>query len=289
MTEITEPNSSRSVQTARWQLHYNEAGSGHPVILLHGTGPGATGWSNFSQNFDELSKRFRVIALDFPGWGKSDIFDCTGQSRNGVNAEAVKLLMDELGIEKAALVGNSMGGAATLDFMTAYPDRISHAITMGSGVFALPSLLNPGGLSQGLQVIFAAYRDPTPANFKRLVDVMVFDKAFSSDELAQKRSADAMAVPEHLANWLKWPMGHPAGPFGGVEELMTKLVKSSVPTMLIHGRDDKTVSLETSMRTSGLIRNSRVVVLNRCGHWAQLEHKAEFNRLVAGFIDQAGN
>lgn len=289
MSEITEQNSSRFVQTARWRLHYNEAGSGHPVILLHGTGPGATGWSNFSQNFEELSKHFRVIALDFPGWGKSDVFDCTGQSRNGVNAEAVKLLMDELGIEKAALVGNSMGGAATLDFMATYPDRISHAITMGSGVFALPSLLNPGGLSQGLQVIFAAYRDPTPANFKRLVDVMVYDKAFSTDELAQKRSADAMAVTEHLANWLKWPMGHPAGPFGGVEELMTKLVKSSVPTMFIHGRDDKTVSLETSMRTSGLIRNSRVVVLNRCGHWAQLEHKAEFNRLVTGFIDQVGS
>jgi 2-hydroxy-6-oxonona-2,4-dienedioate hydrolase len=284
MSQLTEENTSKFVQTSRWKLHYNEAGEGHAVILLHGTGPGGSGWSNYSQNFPELSKHFRVIALDFPGWGKSDVFDCTGESRNAANAEAVKLLMDELGIEKAALVGNSMGGAAVLDFMAAYPDRISHAITMGSGLFATPGVLNPGGLGEGLRVIVGAYRDPSPENFKRLVDVMVYDPAFSTEALAKQRSDDALARPEHLSNWLKWPMGHPKGPFGGVEELMTALQKSQVPTLLIHGRDDRTISLEISLRTSGIIPNSRVLILNRCGHWAQVEHRDEFDRAVIGFL-----
>src|SRR5579871_1279437 len=110
---LDEASTSRFVQTKRWKLHYNEAGEGHAVIMLHGTGPGATGWSNFHQNVPALAARHRVIVLDSPGWGRSDLFDCTGESRNSANAEAVKLLMDELGIEKAALVGNSMGGAAT--------------------------------------------------------------------------------------------------------------------------------------------------------------------------------
>lgn len=286
LAPITEESTSRFVQTKRWKLHYNEAGSGHPIILLHGTGPGATGWSNFNLNIPALAQSHRTIALDFPGWGGSDVFDCTGESRAAANAEAVKLLMDALGIEKAALVGNSMGGGAVLEFMAAYPDRISHAITMGSGVFAVPGIFNPGRLTEGLRVIFETYRDPSPANFRRLVEVMVYDASFVTDELTQQRSAAALAQPEHLANWLKWPMGHPDGPFGGVEDLLSKLAKSTVPTLMIHGRDDRTVPMETTLRTAGLIKDLRAVILNRCGHWAQVEHTDEFNRLVLSFVNR---
>ncbi len=282
----TEEATSRFVQTKRWKLHYNETGSGHPVIMLHGTGPGATGWSNFHQNARVLGERYRVITLDFPGWGKSDVFDCTGQSRNAANAESVKLLMDELGIEKAVLVGNSMGGAATLEFMASYPERLSHAITMGSGLFGVPNIFTPGGMSAGIKVIVETYRDPTPENFRRLVEVMVFDSSFVTDELAQQRSDGALAQREHLANWLKGPLGHPKGPYGGVEEVLTKLSQSKVPTLMIHGRDDRTVPMETTLRTAALIPNARAVILNRCGHWAQVEHAAEFDRLVMSFIDE---
>jgi len=282
---LTEESTSRFVQTKRWKLHYNEAGSGHPIIMLHGTGPGATGWSNFHQNMSALAKNHRVIVIDFPGWGRSDVFDCTSESRNTANAEAVKLLMDELGIEKAALVGNSMGGGATLQFMADYPDRISHAVTMGAGVFALPSIFSPGGLSQGLRVIVDTYRNPTPENFRRLVEVMVYDSSFVTDELTRQRSAASLAQPEHLANWLKAPMGHAGGPYGGVEDLLTKLSKSKVPTLMIHGRDDRTVPMEVTLRTAPVIPDVRAVILNRCGHWTQVEHTAEFNRLVLNFLE----
>ena len=281
---LTEDATRRTIQTKRWKLAYNDAGQGHPVIMLHGTGPGATAWSNFHQNLPALAARHRVIMLDFPGWGGSDVFDCTGQSRNAVNAEAVKLLMDELGIETAALVGNSMGGAATLQFMTDYPDRISHAVTMGSGLFALPGIFTPRKTSDGMKVIVDTYRNPSPENFRRLVDVMVFDKHFGTDELAQQRSAAALAQPEHLANWLKWPMGHPQGPYGGVEKTLSALSRTRTPTLMIHGRDDRTVPMELTLSTSALIPNARAVILNRCGHWAQVEHAAEFNQLVLGFL-----
>lgn len=287
-TTLTEVGTTKHVQTSRWKLRYNEAGEGHPIILLHGTGPGATGWSNFSQNMPGLASNFRAIALDFPGWGQSDVFDCTGESRNAANAQAIKLLMDELGIEKAALVGNSMGGAAVIEFMATWPNRVSHAVTMGSGLFSLPPLFQPGGPSEGIRVLIETYRDPSPTNFKRLVEVMVFDASFASDELAEQRSRDALAVPEHLANWLKWPMGQPGGPFVGIDQTLAVLAKCNIPTLMIHGRDDRTVPLEMTLKLFGLIPDSRAVILNRCGHWAQLEHRAEFERLVTSFIKGGG-
>jgi len=284
----TEESTSRFVQTQRWKLHYNEAGEGHPVIMLHGMGPGATAWSNFHQNFQELSKRYRVILLDFPGWGKSDAFVCSETSRNVANAEAVKLLMDELGIEKAALVGNSMGGGCVLQFAASYPDRISHAVTMGAGLFNLPNIFSPGGFSEGIRTIFETYGNPSPENFRRLVSVMVYDSSFVTDALTQQRSEGALANKEHLTNLLKAPMGVSGGPFAGVEEILTRLSQSQLPTLMIHGRDDRVVPMETSLRTSALIPNSRVVILNRCGHWAQVEHAAEFNSLLINFLEQSG-
>lgn len=225
-----------------------------------------------------------MIALDFPGWGGSEVYDASAEPRNAANAEAVKLLMDELGIEKAALVGNSMGGAATLEFMARYPDRISHAITMGSGLFGVPNMFAPGGLSQGIRVIAETYMNPSPENFRRLVEVMVYDASFVTEELTKQRSDGALAQREHLTNWLKGgPLGQ-GGPFGGIEELMGKLAISSVPTLMIHGRDDKTVPMEVTLKTASLIPNSRAVILNRCGHWAQVEHADEFNNLVLGFL-----
>lgn len=282
--EITEEGTRRELKTSRWTLRYHDVGEGAPIVLLHGTGPGATGWSNFGQNIGPLSARHRVIALDFPGWGGSDVFDCEGENRNHANAEAVRLLLDGLGLDKAALVGNSMGGAAALAFLAAHPERVTHAVTMGSGLFGLPNIFSPAGLSEGLRVIVDTYRDPSPANFRRLVKVMVYDSAFVTDALVEARSAAALANQAHLTNWLKWGMRDPGG-FAGVAELLSGLVRTPVPTLMIHGRDDRVVPMETTLRTAALIPNVRAVILNRCGHWAQVEHATEFNRLLSGFLE----
>ncbi|WP_345151032.1 alpha/beta fold hydrolase, partial [Arthrobacter ginkgonis] len=98
--EITRESTSRTVRTRDWSIHYQEAGSGHPLILIHGSGPGASGWSNFSPNIGPLAERFRVLAIDVPGWGDSD--SATPEQADSVGA--LVQFMDELGIERAALV-----------------------------------------------------------------------------------------------------------------------------------------------------------------------------------------
>jgi 2-hydroxy-6-oxonona-2,4-dienedioate hydrolase len=103
---LTLHDTGRHIATADWNIHYEEAGTGHPVILLHGSGPGATGWNNFSHNIEPLARRFRVLAPDMPGWGASD--ECTPDRLDHV--DAALQFMDALGIDRAAFVGNSMGG-----------------------------------------------------------------------------------------------------------------------------------------------------------------------------------
>src|SRR5690606_19526562 len=121
---------ARTVQTREWRLRYYEAGSGHPVVLLHGSGPGATGWSNLAGNIEALAEHFHVYAVDMPGWGGSD--PATVDRLDHVDA-AVQFL-DALGIDRAAFVGNSMGGQTSLRLATEHPDRISHLVTMGPPV-----------------------------------------------------------------------------------------------------------------------------------------------------------
>jgi 2-hydroxy-6-oxonona-2,4-dienedioate hydrolase len=274
---LSAESTKKTVQTKEFKIEYYEAGQGHPIIMLHGTGPGATGWSNFYPNVGPLSAKYRAIAMTFPGWGESSEFDPSMEPRTKVNARAVKLLMDELGLEKAALVGNSMGGMATQQFAVDYPDRISHAIMMGSPAPGV-NPLQPAGWSEGMQVLREAYAEPSPDNFKRLVRVMVYDSSFVTDELVQARSRAALANQTHLTNWLKPNAG--ALP----SSLADDLQKVQTPTLIIHGHDDRTVPLEGGLRLLALMPNSRLVVFNHCGHWAQIEHADEFNKLVDLFI-----
>lgn len=280
--QLTDEDTSRFVQTRSWKIHYNEAGQGHPLVLLHGSGAGATGWSNFRPNIGPLSERFRVLAVDAPGWGRSDpatsdVYD---------HPKALLEFLDELEIEKAALVGNSMGGMTAMTFAARYPDRLSHLITMGPGSFPqMPTMFGPGdGPSEGLKILAEGYRNPTPEVMKRLVEIMTFSAEFATDELAKQRADNAAGRPDHLANFLAGFGTRGPVPTAATPEQVASI---TAPALLVHGRDDRVVHFEHSLRLVGMIPDARLVLFNRCGHWAQLEHAAEFNRLVADFLVNA--
>ncbi|MFZ2172496.1 MAG: alpha/beta hydrolase [Rhodococcus sp. (in: high G+C Gram-positive bacteria)] len=269
----------RFVDLPNFRVHYIEAGSGHPVVLLHGSGPGATGATNFSPNIEALAEHFHVIAPDMPGWGESD----TQNDDTGRDHVAVLIaLLDELGIEKAALVGNSMGGITAVTTAIQHPDRVSHLITMGAPAPVQPLFSAGNGPSEGISVLLHAYREPTMENMKRLVQVMCFDQSTATDELAQARSQAANARPDHLDSWNSQFSGGWKLP--AYFSLTGQVGRITAPTMAIHGRDDRVVNFEHSLHLVTQIPDSRMVLLNRCGHWAQIEHAAEFNRLVTGFV-----
>ncbi len=277
--EPTNESTLRIVQTKEWKIQINEAGSGYPIIMLHGSGPGATGWTNFGPNIIALSKKYRVIAVTLPGWGQSSEIEPGKEPLRKTNARAVKLLMDEFGIDKAAVVGNSMGGGAVQQFLTDFPERLSHFVTMGTGGPGV-NLLVPGGFTEGIRILNETYADPSPENIRRLVRIMVYDSSFVTDELCNLRSQAALANPQHLKNFLNPKKD---GTVQG-DDIVAALTNTKTPALLVHGRDDRTVPLEGSMRLNAMIPDSRLLVFNRCGHWAQLEHADEFNQLLDGFI-----
>jgi 2-hydroxy-6-oxonona-2,4-dienedioate hydrolase len=281
---LTEESTRRFVDTASGRISMHEAGSGHPLVLLHGSGPGATGWSNFAPNIGPLAESYRVIVPDMPGWGGST----AARVGDRDHTETLLQLLDAVGVERAAVVGNSMGAVTALAFAARHPDRISHAVTMGAAIPGQPMMFSAAdGPTEGLSVLFQAYRDPSAANMKRLVQVMTFDSRFATDELADERSGNALRWPEHLANFVadlndKLPIVRTPADLREISGI-------KIPVMLIHGRDDRVLNVEHSFRLVTTIANSRLVIINRCGHWVQLEHTAEFNRLVASFVSGAGD
>jgi 2-hydroxy-6-oxonona-2,4-dienedioate hydrolase len=278
-SEVTYESTYRLVETDDYRIQINEAGEGHPILLIHGGGPGATGWGNFAPNVPALAQNNRCIAVTMPGWGESSPQSvATGRDE----VEALRQLVDALGIDKAAFVGNSMGGAASVYFTAKYPDRVSHLVTMGLGNPGGVNILTPAGLPEGIRALVEAYADPTQQTIKRLVQVMCFDQGFASDELVAERLRVALQYPEHNRNWLDIMRSGP--PMTIPKSTMDTLAKSEVPAMFIHGRDDRTCHFEGSLTLTAIMANSRLVLINRCGHWAQLEHADEFNRLVNDFV-----
>ncbi|MFE6647295.1 alpha/beta fold hydrolase [Nocardioides sp. NPDC057772] len=266
------------------QIRYYEVGeaTATPVVLLHGSGPGATGWSNFSGNIEHIAAAgFHVVAPDMPGWGDSSAVATKDMDHDVDLLE----LLDTLGFEKAALVGNSMGAHTAVRFATLHPDRISHLVTMGASLGkSFPrSLFGPAdGPSEGLKVLVKAYRDPSPENMRALVEIMTFDKArFATPELIRARSDAASARPDHLRNYVEGLADGAPIPFPVDRSLIPSI---DVPALIIHGRDDRVLHFETSLWLTTHIADSRLVLLNRCGHWAMIEHADEFNRLVVDFL-----
>ncbi|MFS3128299.1 alpha/beta fold hydrolase [Nocardioides sp. Bht2] len=281
---VTQQSTAREITLpSGTQIRYYEAGeaSAATVVLLHGSGPGATGWSNFSGNIGAIADAgFHVVAPDMPGWGGSSAVATIDMDHDRDLFE----LLDALGIERAALVGNSMGAHTAVRFATLHPERLTHLVTMGASLGrGQASLFGPGdGPSEGLKVLVRAYKDASPENMKALVEIMTYDKErFATPELTGARSAAALERPDHLANYVE---GLAHGAPIPIKVDRAKLPEIAVPTLLIHGKDDRVLHFEVSLNLLANIPNSRLVLLNRCGHWAMIEHADEFNRLVVDFL-----
>ena len=123
-----------------------EKGSGPAVVLLHGGGPGASGVSNYGRNIDVLAQSHRVIVPDMPGYGRSHKF-VDHSDPFGYLADTIRGLLDELGLQKAHLVGNSYGGAAALRLALDTPHRADKLVLMGPGGIGTTRGLPTAGLN----------------------------------------------------------------------------------------------------------------------------------------------
>ncbi|MGD9945199.1 MAG: alpha/beta fold hydrolase, partial [Burkholderiaceae bacterium] len=201
-----EASTSRFIEVqdgeTSYRIHCNDCGNAdRTVIMLHGSGPGATGWANFHRNIDAFGRAgYRVLLIDYPGWGRSDAVVCTA-SRSDLNARITRGVMDALGIARAHLVGNSMGAHSAVAFALAYPDRVDRLVLMGGGTGG-PSLFVPMP-PEGIKRIQALYREPTIDNLKQMMSVFVYDSSVLTEDLFKARLDNMLARRDHLENFIK--------------------------------------------------------------------------------------
>ena len=261
------------------QVHYNDCGAGdETVVMLHGSGPGATGWANFHRNVDAfVGAGYRVVLMDCLGWGKSDPIVCTG-SRSELNAQTLKALLDVLKLDKVHIVGNSMGGHSAVAFALANPTRVGKLILMGGGTGG-PSQFVPMP-TEGINLLQGLYREPTIENLKKMMNVFVFDPSSMTEALFQARLDNMLARTDHLENFVKSLAANPKQ----FPDQGPRLGEISAPTLVIWGRDDRFVPMDVGLRLIWGMPNAELHIFNRCGHWAQWEHADKFNRMVLDFL-----
>ena len=283
MTIATEASSSRLVRIQEGdldlQLHYNDVGQGdETVVMLHGSGPGASGWANFNRNIEPLtSAGYRVILMDCPGWSKSDPIVCRG-SRSDLNARALKGLLDALDLDRVHILGNSMGGHSAVAFALANPQRVGKLVLMGGGTGgASPFVPMP---TEGIKLLNGLYREPTIDNLKKMMNVFVFDASSLTEELFQTRLDNMLARRDHLENFVASLAANPKQ----FPDFGPRLHEISAQTLVIWGREDRFVPMDAGLRLLAGLPNAQLHVFNRCGHWAQWEHADAFNRMVLDFL-----
>lgn len=280
---ITFESTSRYAQVRDdMRLHYHEAGDpdAPPVVLLHGGGPGASSWSNFSRNIGVLAEKFRVLAVDQPGYGHSDKHT-EHEQYNRYSATALLNLFDHLGIEHAALVGNSLGGGTAVRFALDNPDRAGRLVLMGPGGLSV-NLFAPDP-TEGVKLLGRFTQHPTRENIEKFLRIMVFDQKLVTPELVEERFAIA-SKPESLA--AARAMGKSfAGADFELGMMWRDAYKLRQRVLLIWGREDRVNPIDGALVALKQIPRVQLHVFGQCGHWAQLEKFDEFNTLTINFLE----
>jgi pimeloyl-ACP methyl ester carboxylesterase len=262
-------NVTTMVDVGDAQLACTDVGSGSPVVWLHGSGPGATGMSNFGGNLAAFQD-YRNIVVDLPGWGSSPRPD-TGEPLIFDAAERVCRAMTALGIERAHLVGNSYGGAVAMRIAMRHPERVDRLVLMAPGG-VLPADAPPWPV--GLERLFGYMADQKPSReaMAEFVRLMVFDETLATESLIDERYESSLRAHPEL----------PIPPNFG--DLTPDLALISAPTLLVWGREDQTVPLTWAPKILEGIPDAELRVLPNCRHWVQYERAPEFNHIVREFL-----
>lgn len=270
------PEIGLSIDAAGLRTNYHDLGSGSPVVLIHGSGPGVSAFANWRLVMPELSKHRRVLAPDMAGFGFTERRAGAAYTLDNWVRQAVGFL-DALDLPRVDLVGNSFGGALSLALAIRHPKRVRRLVLMGAAGVSFP-------ITPALDAVWGY--EPSFENMRRIMDVFAFDRSLINDDLARLRY-EASARPgfqESYAAMFPAPRQRWVDALASRDEDIAALPHE---TLVIHGREDRVIPLENSLRLSRLVPRAQLHVFGRCGHWTQIEHAARFARLVEGFLREA--
>jgi pimeloyl-ACP methyl ester carboxylesterase len=278
--DITYESTSRTIETASGVLHYHEVGEGPPLLLLHGSGPGVSAWANFRDNLPAFAPHFRTVALDFPGFGTSH--PCEDNPLLAAPGSVTDLI-EALDLGPLAVLGNSMGGNVAARIAAARPELVTRLVTMGGVGVALFSPSPP----EGVKLLVEFVEDPTRERLVAWMESMVFDPAILTEEFVELRwrAANEPGALDDVRRMFNRPtlQAMRRAPLGAPDQVAT-LARIKAPTLVTWGRDDRVTPLDNALLPMRVIRNCELHVFPDCGHWAMIERKHEFERVVLEFL-----
>src|SRR5213594_1977950 len=272
---LTESATSKTVQAGGMTVHYHDIGTGEPVLFLHSYGPGTTAWITLHKTVGALSQHFRCILMDLPNFSKTGPI-VYREGVHAVQARTAVALLDALDIPRAHFVGNSQGGQSSMVAAMTYPDRVGKFVMGGSHIgTGGDRYLMANRPSEGSRATQQAIADPSPDNIRRYLRVHIDDESLVTDELVDYIHRAHNWSPEFIeARRQSVSVPH---------DYTQDLAGIQPPVLLIHGRYDRMVPFEVSLAILNHIADSRLVLLNNCGHWPPFEKPAEYTAHVLTF------
>ena len=259
-------------------MHYHDVGDGERgvVMYVHGSGPGASGWSNFKRNYPYLADRgYRVIVPDTLGYGYTTK-PTSGEYSLDQIAVQFKTLLDSLDVPKVTLVGNSQGGAITIKMALNYTDFVEKLILMApGGIESRETYMSMNGISTMLRVIF---KDGiSRESMRKLFELQVYDASKITSEIIEERYQIAVTQPKDNIARIK------------VDNLESELSNLRCPVLCFWGANDQFCPATGAHKIAMNCKNSRTMLISECGHWVMVEYAKLFNELSLKFLkDELG-
>ena len=266
----------KSIMAAGHKTNLHEAGCGDALFLLHGSGPGVSGWTNWGRSMSSFSDQWRVIVPDIAGFGFTEFKEGTDYDIKLWVGHLVGI-MDALDIEKASFIGNSFGGAVAIGLALFHPERVDKLILLGTPA---------GEFVQTAGLRGAWLYEPSVENMRTLLHEFPYDASIITDQLVQSRyeASARQGAQDALRKLLPKPnddgetivRGFPA-------KALEKIV---APTLVVHGREDHVVPLSCGQLIASSIPDADLHVFGKCGHWVQVEKAQRFVQLVRNFLSE---
>ena len=263
---LASAQTSKETTVFGQKIHYVEAGSGPTVILLHGLGGSSEVWQF---NLTALAEKYHVVVPDQIGFGKSDKPLVNYRIRTYV--DFLDQFCKQLKIERASLVGNSMGGWIATAFTAAFPDRVDKLVLVDAAGYAPPKDIDTR--------TFYALNPTTREGTRVLLGKVFYNKLFQTDAAVEQ------AIASRLAAGDGYTINRITESIIRGEDFLDDAVKTiKRPTLIIWGRQDGLVALAEGEHFNKDIAGSKLVVIDQCGHMPQIEKPAEFNAAVLKFL-----
>ena len=255
-------------------MHYHEAGSAERgvVLFVHGSGPGASGWSNFKGNYPWIADQgYRTIVPDTMGYGYSTKPEEGAFSLSDVAAQ-YKALLDALGVERATVVGNSQGGAIAITLALDYPSLVDKLVLMApGGLETRETYMAMEGIKAMIRVLYK--EGISKETMRKVFTLQLHDESKITDEVIEERYQVAMT--QHKDNIARIQ----------VHNQEDRLCEIACPVLCFWGANDKFCPSSGAAKIAASCTNSRTVLIGSCGHWVMVEYPKLFNELTLKFLN----